>query len=104
MSQGPLIKDPSMVSTGLPMLSSTIRHPAWTVADVPSEVGRLPTITQPVCKTASAVVSPTPPGQGPGSEPELSWAKTLSVPLGDTSTIVVPVPCKFELALKLLTR
>ena len=32
------------------------------------------------------------------------WANTVCVPAGEISTIVVPVPCRFELALKFETR
>src|SRR5258706_16365816 len=91
-----------MVSTGLPRLSSTIRHPACAVADVPSAVGRLPTITQPVCNTASAVVSPTPPGQGPGTEFKFIWQNREGTRLGATPPFVFPCPSSFDLHLNLL--
>src|SRR5260370_40441080 len=71
MSHGPLITPPEKVSTGLPFASSTIKHPAPTVSIIPSVVGKLPTITHPVRSTTNAVVSPTPPGQEPGSVPAL---------------------------------
>src|ERR1700692_52424 len=103
MSQGPLMGPPEIVSTGLPELSSTIRQPACAVAEVPSVVGRLPTITQPLFSATSAVVSPRPPGQGPGSESGLREANGVTIPDGETSTIVVPVPCALVLLLKLLT-
>src|SRR5260370_31108496 len=93
ISQGPLMSEPVKVSTTLPLLSSTIRQPAPAVADVPSVVGKLPTITQPLCSTTSAVVKPTPPGHLPGSVLALIWAKTFTVfTSGETSMIVVPVP------------
>ena len=95
ISHGPLIAapfiDPDKVSITTPHLFNTIRHPALAVAAVPSVVGRLPTMTHPVRKTASAVVSPMPPGQAPGSAP-LIFANTLNAPPGPISTIVVPVP------------
>jgi hypothetical protein len=47
-------------------LSNNGRHPASSFSDIPSLVGRLPTITQPLRSAHSAVVNPTPPGQGPG--------------------------------------
>ena len=34
----------------------------------------------------------------------LIWANRLTVPLGVICTMVVPVPCRFALLLKLLTR
>src|SRR6266853_5540694 len=67
MSQGPLISDPKKVSTTLPWLSNTSKHPACAVAAVPSVVGKLPTTTQPLLSATKAVVKPIPPGQGPGS-------------------------------------
>jgi hypothetical protein len=72
MSHGPLIGEPDKVSTAWPIWFNTIRHPAWAVAEVPSLVGKLPTMTHPVRNTANAVVSPTPPGQAPGSAAESS--------------------------------
>src|SRR5579863_9906132 len=81
-----------------------MRHPGCAVADVPSLVGRLPTITQPCSSTTSAVVSPTPPGQGPGSVGALRVANRLTWPSGASSTMVVPVPCRFVESLKLLIR
>src|SRR5580658_7420927 len=105
MSHGPLIAPPEIVSTGLPRLSITIRQPACAVADVPSDVGKLPTITHPDCNTDNAVVNPTPPGHAPGRFPALSSANTANVePSGAISTIVVPVPCAFVTLLKLLTK
>jgi hypothetical protein len=72
------------------------------VAELPSVVARLPTTTQPLFNTTSAVVRPTPPGHI-GTSEAITVAKTLIAPLGESWTIVVPVPWKFELALKLLT-
>jgi hypothetical protein len=43
MSHGPAIIDPAIVFTGTPELFSTIRHPAFAVADCPFVVGRLRT-------------------------------------------------------------
>src|ERR1039458_2548125 len=71
---------------------------------MPSVVGRLPTITQPEFKATSAVVNPIPPGHGPGRLVALIWANRLTEPLGVICTIVVPVPCRLSLLLKLLTR
>src|ERR1039458_2147225 len=101
MSHGPLICELVKVSTTLPMLSSTIRHPALAVAEVPSEVGRLPTTTKLFCTIASAVVRPTPPVHA--ASPEIC-ANKVFVPPGEIWTMVVPVPCLLELALKLLTK
>src|ERR1039458_5568334 len=91
MSHGPLMPCPAMVSRTLPWLSRTSRQPAFAVAAMPLADGRLPTMTQP-CTTASAVVSPMPPGQAPGS-PDLEMpAKRVTWPAGEISTIVLPVP------------
>ena len=73
------------------------------MAAAPPVVGRLPTTTQPERSATSAVVSPTPPGHGPGSEAAFSSANTLSYPPGAICTMVVPVPWMLETALKLLT-
>src|SRR5215471_13238815 len=102
MSQGPLMPLPANVSRTRPWLSRTIRQPADEVAAEPSLVGRLPTTTQPPGRISSAVVRPTPPGQLPGSLAATILANTLSVPDGETWTIVVPVPCWFIELLKLL--
>src|ERR1017187_1095017 len=102
MSHGPLMPCPAMVSRTLPWLSRTSRQPAFAVAAVPLADGRLRTRPQP-CTTASAVVSPMPPGQAPGS-PDLEMpAKRVTWPAGEISTIVLPVPCRLALSLKLLT-
>src|SRR5439155_13388951 len=69
-----------------------------------SVVGKLPTTTQPLRSTTNAVVSPTPPGQEPGRVFGSICAKRLKDPLGEICTRVVPVPCRFALLLKLLTR
>ncbi len=104
MSQGPLMPLPESVSRTRPRLSRTIRQPADAVAAEPSLVGRLPTTTQPPRRISSAVVRPTPPGHLPGSLAALIWANTLSLPFGETWTIVVPVPWRFFELLKLLIR
>src|SRR5215469_8591313 len=105
MSHGPLIPFPENVSTGCPCEFSTIRHPAFAVADAPPVVGRLPTITQPLRNATSAVVSPTPPTQ-PGTLLALICAKTDNLLFCPIWTMVVPVPCwlpRSSLLLKLLT-
>src|ERR1035437_1300859 len=79
-----------------------MRQPAMAVTDVPSLVGRLPTMTQPLRSTTKAVVRPTPPMHF-GTSAAVTVAKTLVAPWGETCTIVLPVPCRLELALKLLT-
>jgi len=56
-----------MVDTILPCEFSTIRQPTSVADKVTPAVGRLPTITKPDRKATSAVVSPTPPGHGPGN-------------------------------------
>src|SRR5690242_4410448 len=85
-----------------PWLFNTNKQPAVAVGDIPFVVGRLPTMTQPCRKTASAVVRPTPPHALPAVLARVMCAKTDRAPRGDISTIVVPVPCWF-LLLKLLT-
>src|SRR5579862_9561694 len=104
ISHGPLIWASVIVSATLPLLSRTIRHPASAVAAVPSDVGKLPTITQPLRSTTKAVVRPTPPGHAPGRLPGSICAKRLKAPVGEIWTMVVPVPCRLELLLKLLIR
>ena len=101
MSHGPLMPCPENVSQTRPWSSSTIRQPALAVRDIPLDVGRLPTMIQP-CTSTSPVVRPTPPGQAPGSLDALIRANTVRWPPGLTWTIVVPVPCRFALLLKLL--
>src|SRR5262252_10794311 len=93
-----------MVSATFPLLLMTSRHPACAVAAVPSVVGRLPTSTQPPGRMPRAVVRPTPPGHGPGSEEASICANTVCWPPGEICTIVVPVPCRLFELLKLLTR
>ena len=104
MSHGPLMPLPEMVSRTWPQRSSTSRQPALAVADMPSVVGRLPTTTQPPCRMDNAVVRPIPPGQAPGRCLALIRANVVLMPPGDTWTIVVPVPWRFVLLLKLLIR
>src|SRR5262249_60069372 len=72
--------------------------PAMTVSDVPSVVGRLPTITKPLFKTPKAVVSPTL------ARSDGAWKKTDVCPLGVTRTMVLPVPWRLAALLKLETR
>ncbi len=72
------------------------------MSSLPSPLGRLPTITQPVFSWTIAVVSPTPPGH-PGTLLG-RLAKTPCVPSACMSTMVVPVPWLFDALLKLSTR
>src|SRR5258708_251686 len=104
MSQGPLIPGPENVSTAWPLLSSTMRQPDCAVVAVPSLVGRLPTMTHPERNATNAVVSPIPPGHGPGSDAALRFANGITLPFALISTIVLPVPWRFDALLKLLTR
>ena len=96
MSQGPLIGGPEIVSTTVSDGSTTRRQPACMLAEVPSFVGRLPTMTQPLRNATSAVVRPNPPGQGPGSLFGASDAKRVDPPPGETSTMVLPFPADFD--------
>src|SRR5215469_5192704 len=98
------MREPEKVSATTPLLFRTSKHPASAVAEVPSLVGKLPTITHPRRSTTRAVVRPTPPGHAPGRFLALMWAKRLKEPLGEIWTMVVPVPCELALLLKLLTR
>src|SRR5579862_7412828 len=82
-------------STWLPLRSITSSEPCCTVAQVPSVVGTLPTSTNPRCNTPKAVVSPSPCGP---------WKNTDWLPCCVILTMVVPVPCRFELLLKFDTR
>src|SRR5260370_36669019 len=61
---------------------------------VPFVVGRLPTSTKPFLSTASAVVRPR----------FCPWKKVTGLPSVTSLTMVVPVPCLFDGALKLDTR
>jgi hypothetical protein len=67
-----------------------------------SAAGMLPTTTQPPGRIASPVERPTPPGQRSLAGSEESFANSVSFPLGESSTRVVP--CTLALSLKLLTR
>ena len=53
---------PAQVATSWPLASSTSRQPSPLVRVVPSVLGVLPTITQPLFSIVIAVVRPTPPG------------------------------------------
>ena len=102
LPQGPLMVGPDQVATWRPLASNTSMQPSPLVAVVPSVLGVLPTITQPLLSMAIAVLRPTPPGQS------LSfcgtWANSfVSRVEGRYCTMVVPVPCRFERLLKLST-
>src|SRR5579859_7596180 len=104
MSHGPLIPAPENVSTACPLLSNTIRQPDCAVVAVPSLVGRLPTMTHPDRNATNAVVNPIPPGHDPGTDAALRFANGVTLPLALTSTMVVPVPWRFDALLKSLIR
>src|SRR3984885_3897626 len=93
-SHGPAMSWLVMVSTGAPGLLSTMRKPTGSPpgSAPPAVPARLPTTTHPPGRTASAVVSPMPPGQlWPVGSCEIcanSWVE----PPGETSTMVLPVP------------
>src|SRR5271170_6500258 len=59
---GSLIVGPDHADTIFPLESSTIKQPSPLVAVVPSVLGVLPTITQPLLSMVMAVERPTPPG------------------------------------------
>ena len=100
-SQGPLSRCGSeKVWSRFPDLSSTRIEPCgFGLVGVPTVVcglfGTLPTSTNPLFKTASPV-----------SRPRLApWVeKRVCVPFGAILTMVVPVPCRLVLLLKLETR
>jgi hypothetical protein len=62
LPQGMLINGPFSTLAILPLESNTIRQPSPRVLVVPSELGALPTMTQPDFSIVMAVVKPTPPG------------------------------------------
>src|ERR1700728_279983 len=62
LPHGPLMLGPVHTVASWPLASSTIRQPAPLVAVVPSVLGVLPTMTQPLLSIVIAVVRPTPPG------------------------------------------
>jgi hypothetical protein len=70
---------------------------------VPSLLGVLPTMTQPLLSTVIAVDRPTPPGHSFRSCGTLANSDSFSV-VGLNLTIVVPTPCKFAALLKLSIR
>ena len=62
LPHGPLMFGPAQTSASWPLASSTSRQPSPLVRVVPSVLGVLPTITQPLFSMVIAVVRPTPPG------------------------------------------
>ena len=62
LPQGPLMFGPDQTVASWPLASNTSRQPAPLVAVVPSVLGVLPTITQPLFSIVIAVVRPMPPG------------------------------------------
>src|SRR5580658_7817628 len=105
-SQGPTMSLLVMLSTGVPLSLSTMRQPTGLSPGraPPAAVGRLPTTTQPPGRMPSAVVRPIPPGHDMPAGSCENWANKLVEPLGETWTMLVPVPCTLALLLKLLTR
>ena len=100
--QGMLMPSLAMMLATLPLASSTIRQPGPLVPVVPSALGALPTITQPVLSMVIAVVSPIPPGQP--ARLRGSDAKVVSFLVdGLKATIVVPSPCRLPSLLKFVT-
>ena len=102
LPQGSTMRAPDQAATAWPCGSSTMRQPSPLVAVVPSRLGRLPTITQPLFSTAIAVVMPTPPGHRSSVCGTTANGASVCV-AGSTSTSVVPSPCRLLLLLKLLT-
>src|SRR5208282_461253 len=62
LPHGPLMFGPVQVAASWPFESNTSRQPSPLVRVVPSVLGVLPTITQPLLSIVMAVVKPTPPG------------------------------------------
>src|SRR5271154_3633305 len=102
LPQGSLVCEPDHTVASCPLASKTSMQPGPLVAVVPSLLGVLPTITQPLLSTVIAVLRPTPPGHcgrfcGNLAKSVVEWLAGL------ISTIVPPVPCKLERLLKLST-
>src|SRR5271170_5863768 len=62
LPQGSLMLGPVQTVASWPLLSNTIRQPGPLVPVVPSLLGVLPTMIQPLFSIVIAVVRPTPPG------------------------------------------
>ena len=62
LPHGALMLVLAQVSTSLPFASSTSKPPAPRVRVVPSVLGALPTMSQPLLSIIIAVLKPTPPG------------------------------------------
>ena len=69
---------------------------------MPSLVGKLPTITHPLCSTTNAVVKPMPPGQGPGNLVGIDLSKqsdhTFGRNLHDRRTRTLEIRAVVEIA------
>ena len=75
---------PDQTAASLPLASNTSRQPSPLVAVVPSVLGVLPTMTQPLLSMVIAVVRPTPPGHcgsccGSSANNEVVWVAGLIV-------------------------
>ena len=97
------VRCPAKVLTTLPFGSSTSRQPGPLVPVVPSWLGVLPTMIQPVFSMVNAVDSPMPPGQDARWRGMVASVVSLRV-LGLKSTIVVPRPCRLAALLKFVIR
>ena len=75
LPQGELMSGPVQVATSSPVGLMTSRQPSPLVLVVPSLLGVLPTMTQPVLSIVMAVVRPTPPGQA--GRWRGTWAKSV---------------------------
>src|ERR1700722_4226802 len=62
LPHGSLMSGPDHTAESLPLASNTSRQPSPLVVVVPSLLGVLPTMIQPVFNMVIAVVIPTPPG------------------------------------------
>ena len=103
LPHGPLICEPDQTVASLPFESNTRRQPGPLVAVVPSVLGVLPTITQPLLSIVMAVVRPMPPGHCGRFCGSLAKSDVDRVE-GLKSMIVPPAPCRFDVLLKLSTR
>src|ERR1700722_3638652 len=103
LPHGPLICEPDQMVVRRPLESNTKRQPLPLVAVVPSVLGGLPTITQPLLNMVIAVVRPMPPGHCGRACGSLA-NRVVDRVEGLKSMIVPPVPCRFEVLLKLSTR
>ena len=79
LPHGPLMSGPAHTAASWPSAFSTKRQPLPLVRVVPSLLGVLPTMIQPLFSIVIAVVKPTPPGHP--ARPRGNLAKRLVFPV-----------------------